>query len=323
MATTFILSDESLNSYGFRVLTNGLDIDSFKKNPIMLSMHDRSTLPIGKWENLRVEDKKLLGDAVFDDNDELARKIKSKVEQGILNATSIGIDIVELSEDRDLLEKGQYRPTVTKARLFEVSIVDIPSNANALKLNFPTKGIQLSGGFDEKSLELSLPRIKDNGNQTDKLNEMESVKLKLGLSKDADEKTVLDALNAKLSESKGPSEREINILMGLGKEKGFINDENEATYKNLAKADFDSVLGLVQGAKKEDPKPADNKQEDTGRFSDLLAKLSANLGGNANDRAKWTLGDWMDKDEAGLLKLKEEKPEQYAALAKAYYGRAV
>ena len=157
---TFILSDESLNSYGFRVLTNGIDIKSFEKNPIMLSMHDRSILPIGKWENLRVEDKKLLGDAVFDDNDELARKIKSKVEQGILNATSIGIDIVELSEDRDLLEKGQYRPTVTKSRLFEVSIVDIPSNANALKLNFPTKGIQLSGGFDEKSLELSLPRIQ-------------------------------------------------------------------------------------------------------------------------------------------------------------------
>lgn len=322
MATTFILSDESVNSYGFRVFTNGIDTSSFEKNPVALAMHERGVMQVvGRWVNIRKEGKQLLADIEFDEADEFALAVKGKVDRGFVKAASIGINIIEISQEKDLLSEGQYRPTVTRSLISEASIVDIGSNRNALKLNFPSKGVQLSGGFDEKLLELSLPRIQEIGNQTDKYKEMESVKLKLGLSKDADENAVLEALNAQLASKTGPSEREVEILMGLGKEKGFINEENESTYKNLAKADFDSVLGLINGAKKEG-KPAD-KAEDTGRFSDIIAKLSANMGGNASDRNKWTLGDWMDKDEAGLLKLKEEKPDQYAALTKAYYGRAV
>ena len=36
-----ILSDSSLNCYGYRVLTSGMSIEAFKKNPIMLYMHFR------------------------------------------------------------------------------------------------------------------------------------------------------------------------------------------------------------------------------------------------------------------------------------------
>ena len=36
-----ILSDSSLNRYGFRVLTSGMLIEAFKKNPVMLYMHFR------------------------------------------------------------------------------------------------------------------------------------------------------------------------------------------------------------------------------------------------------------------------------------------
>ena len=322
---TFILSDESVNSYGFRILSNGVDITRFKSNPVMLGMHNGNMLPIGRWENIRLENGQWLAEPVFDEADPVALEYKGKVERGFLKAASVGVDILEWSDDRSLLLQGQKFATATKSSFFEASLVPVGSNANALKLNFPSKGIQLSGGFDDKLLELSLPRVQENGNQADKLNEMESVKLKLGLSKEADEKAVLEALNAKLSENKGPSDREIEILMGLGREKGFIDDANEATYKNLSKADFDSVLGLIQSAKKAELK-ADTKEEekeDKGRFSDLIAQLGAKLNGGANDRSKWTLGDWMEKDEAGLLKLKEEKPDQYAALTKAYYGRAV
>ena len=43
-----ILSDSSLNCYGYRVLTSGMSIEAFKKNPIMLYMHSAMKVhPIG------------------------------------------------------------------------------------------------------------------------------------------------------------------------------------------------------------------------------------------------------------------------------------
>lgn len=107
----------------------------------MLWMHRRDdgwdftqVLPIGKWENIRVEDGKLLADPVFDENDMFAKLIQAKVEKGIVKGASIGIVPVELSDDPKNIEKGQTRSTVTKCELYEASVVDIPSNRNTVKL---------------------------------------------------------------------------------------------------------------------------------------------------------------------------------------------
>jgi len=139
--STFILSDESINDRGYRVLTSGIDTSRFSKNPIMLWMHRRdsdfnfsSVLPIGRWDNIRLEDGKLLADPVFDENDPLAQHIKRKVENGFLNAASIGIDIRKFTEEKEFLVEGQTRPTVTQCELYEASIVAIPANANAVQL---------------------------------------------------------------------------------------------------------------------------------------------------------------------------------------------
>ena len=44
---TFVLHDESVNTYGFRMLTSGANLEEFKKNPVMLLNHDDYSLPIG------------------------------------------------------------------------------------------------------------------------------------------------------------------------------------------------------------------------------------------------------------------------------------
>lgn len=41
MSKRIILSDSSLNRYGYRVLTEGINLEAFKKNPVMLYMHLR------------------------------------------------------------------------------------------------------------------------------------------------------------------------------------------------------------------------------------------------------------------------------------------
>lgn len=141
MQRSFILSDENINERGFRVLTSGIDLERFEKNPVMLWMHRRDggyeanqVLPIGKWDNIRIEDNKLMADPVFDENDTFAKLIKSKVDSGFVKGASIGIRAIELSDDPKLAQKGQTRATITKCELYEASVVDIPANKNTVQL---------------------------------------------------------------------------------------------------------------------------------------------------------------------------------------------
>lgn len=124
--TTFVVSDESVNSYGYVILTGGIDTTKFERNPVMLYMHERKTV-VGRWENIRKEGKRLLADAVFDDSTPLGVQVKNQVEKGFLKSASISVEIIEK-------ETVNGVETVTKSELTEISIVDIPANSNALKL---------------------------------------------------------------------------------------------------------------------------------------------------------------------------------------------
>lgn len=178
---TFILSDESVNCYGYRVLTDGIDLSLFEKNPLMLWNHSRAfrgtkdeVLPIGHWENIRKEGDRLLADAVFDEKDEFAQAVKSKVEQGILRMASIGFSVVATSEDKDVLVPGQTRPTVIKCLVKESSVTDIGGNRNALRL------------YDEFGDEINLsdagnhllPLLDQGGESTDTTNQKQNMELR-------------------------------------------------------------------------------------------------------------------------------------------------
>lgn len=132
---TFILHDETVNTQGFRMLTSGADLSVFKSNPVMLLNHNDWDLPIGRWENIRVEGTQILADADFDENDERVKKILDKVERGYLKAASIGAwPPLATSSDPLFMLPGQELPTVTKWIVREASICTIGSNHNALAL---------------------------------------------------------------------------------------------------------------------------------------------------------------------------------------------
>jgi hypothetical protein len=139
----FVVSDESINSYGFWLKTDGAELESFKNNPIGLWMHMRAwkgtkdeVLPICKWEDLTIEKGKIIATPDFDENDDFALQIASKVEGGYLRMASVGITVLATSAEKELLKPGQTRETVTKWRLREISVVDIGANSNALALAF-------------------------------------------------------------------------------------------------------------------------------------------------------------------------------------------
>ena len=51
----FIISDESVNRYGYRILSRGMSTASFEKNPVVFYNHGTFSLPIGKGKNLQHE----------------------------------------------------------------------------------------------------------------------------------------------------------------------------------------------------------------------------------------------------------------------------
>ena len=143
-AKRVILTDSSLNRHGFRVLTSGINLDGFLKNPIMLWNHFRDEgsaiwgnyLPIGHWEDIKVEGDVITAIPVFDEADELSRVIKQKYEAGTISTASIGANIEEATTDPSMMIPGQTKPTISKCDLLEVSMVDIPANSNAVKLYY-------------------------------------------------------------------------------------------------------------------------------------------------------------------------------------------
>ena len=165
-----ILSDSSLNRYGYRVLTSGMLLEAFKKNPVMLYMHFRDegspiwgeTKAIGLWEDIQLEGDGLSAIPVFDKVDQLSKDIAAKYEAGTYNAASVGIRIIATSANKDLLVPGQTRETVTESELMEASIVDIPANSNAVRLYDRSTSVLLAAGMDTNSVPaLSTTSFKD------------------------------------------------------------------------------------------------------------------------------------------------------------------
>lgn len=154
-----IITSESVNYYGFRVLTDGVDLTQFGKNPLMLWMHQRAfgnskdiILGLGNVIELRREVHPELGKVItglpaFDSTDEFAMRIYEKYENGSYRMASAGLIPRDWSDDPELILVGQRGETLTKSVLQEVSLCDIGGNDDALQIalyNEANERIELS-----------------------------------------------------------------------------------------------------------------------------------------------------------------------------------
>lgn len=322
MAKSFIIIDESrVNSYGFRTMIDGIDLKQYKRNPILLWMHIRAyrgtkdeILPLGRVENLRIEGeergkRKLLGDFVFDEKDEFAKQISQKVEDGFIRMASAGLDPLEWSDAIELKLPGQTRLTLTKSRLFEVSVVDIGSDDGALALWKDGKLVTLSAGGDNKEIPIF--------NNNEKTEDMKAIALKLGLPETASEQDILNKISVCLSLQtenltlKSELEQiKLSAITDAVKEavdaKKITADKKEH-FINLGKAvgieQLRETLSLIPSAVKP---------------TDVLNLSRGNVPGVTTTDAK-TLRELQAED---VLKLRKDNPEEYARLYKAEYGVA-
>lgn len=119
---TVIASDETLDRHGDVLPIEQWDLTKFMLSPRMLVDHNHEVASIvGKWENTRIQDNKLLMDANFHDFTELAKAVKQMVENGYLDTVSVGFIPHGPEEDGG---KGRFE-------LIETSWVTVPANPSA------------------------------------------------------------------------------------------------------------------------------------------------------------------------------------------------
>ena len=282
---------------------------------------DRDAMPIGRIDNLRTDGDRLIGTPVFDQNDEFAKKIESKWENGFLRMASAGIEIIETSDAPEHLLQGQTRRTITRCRL--VSIVDMGGNDEALQLyDRSGKVLKLAAGEDNDALPLLAPEKKDDpsgtapdgkaDNQTNKLTQSMNKEILqlLGLSETATEQEAVGAL--RLLKEKADKVETLQlasitaVVDGAIAEKRITADKKEH-FVNIGKAaGIDSLrttLSLMQPVRKptevirQTDAPRDDEPKTYAKLSDVPADQ--------------------------LEKLREERPQDYERLYKAEYGHDI
>ena len=302
------ISNESLNSYGTRVLTSGMNVEQYNRNPVLLYMHERGQV-IGYVKDLKVEGDEVTGELMFDEATELSQRCKKQWEFGSLKMVSAGIDIIETSDAPEFLVEGQTAPTITKSKLFEVSLVDIGANDDAIVLQ--KDGVRLTLG---KNAAEVLPLLhSSNNNQKTKQMDQEKLALQLGLPKDADEATI-EATLAKLQADGAEAET-------LRQERDTLRAARIETLVNAAIAEKkigeDKKQQFVDLGKKigaEELKQTFDAMSAQVKLSDVVGK-SNGAGGLNGQYAKLSE---VPSDE--LAKMREENPAQYKKLYKAEYG---
>ncbi|MGM9828040.1 MAG: HK97 family phage prohead protease [Muribaculaceae bacterium] len=309
-----VISTPRLNSYGARVLTEGIDLEQYQKNPVLLYMHRRGRkedMPIGIMENLRVEGDTLYGTPKFDDDTEDERNINKKWERGTLRMLSAGLDILEWSEEPALLVAGQTRPTITKSKLIEVSVVDIGANDDALQVGLYHEGKLLALAAGEENAHLPLLTVlakEDNEEQTPNNNQqkkMEKILLKLGLAPNATEDEAVAAIGQLQEEKSAMALARITDAVETAiKEKRITADKKEkylSLGKTLGLADLNALFADMAPAQK----PLD------------LVRPN----GSVQSAGSATL-TWANATPEQLQELRENNKEEYVRLYKENFGFA-
>ena len=302
------ISNDSLNSYGSRVLTSGMDVSQYNRNPVLLYMHERGNV-VGYVKDLKVENNEVTGELMFDCASELSQRCKKQFEFGSLRMVSAGLEILEMSEDKDLLVVGQTRPTITKSKLFEVSVADVGANDDALVLQRNGKMITLGRDGD-----CDLPLLNNN-NKQQKTEEMDNktIALQLGLPETATEAEI----SAKIAELKAVKEQNASLLqekekLTLARINSLVDQAIADKRIELNNKDQFVELGKKIGAE---------ELEKTLKAMHPAVKLSSVLGHQGGAPAgdqNFTKLSEVPADR--IAALRAENPKEYKRLYKAEYG---
>jgi phage head maturation protease len=203
--------------------SKGVNLKNFKRNPVVLWMHNYNELPIATSKSVRFENAdggRLIGKPVFHGRTPLSAEVWALIELGVLQAWSLGFiptHVQRLSpkevglkvpseEDKDKYIEGEgvldlrYLDTywrIKKAELLEYSSVTVPADANALSKSIRTLH---EGGRSVPTIEKML---RESGIE---IPELVPAEIKVG--KEDIEEIVAEEIAAEMSRLAEDAERE-------------------------------------------------------------------------------------------------------------------
>lgn len=321
MAKDVVISTSGLNCYGSRVLTSGIDLTQYQKNPVLLWMHrrgfGREVTVIGRMENLRIDGDRLIGTPIFDMSDEFAKQIASKWENNFLRMASAGIQIVETSDAPEHILQGQKRVTITRCKLEEVSIVDIGANDEALQLYASDENImKLAAGEQcdhlpllcvKENAEGTAPEVSDN-QPNNNLSMNKDILQLLGLPESATEQDAVNALRLlkdKADKADSLQLASINALVDNAIAEKRITADQKAHFVNIGKSAGIDALGATLNMMRPQSKP-----------NEVIHRSADQPGGDAPK----TYAKLSEVPDNEIPKLKEQNLNEYVRLYKAEFG---
>jgi HK97 family phage prohead protease len=263
----------------YLTLKHGEDnVDLSRKDILSLFVnHSTHELPIGIFEDVRLEDNKLKAWAVFDSEDEDSMKIFRKLSRGFLKSFSVGIDVITKVLTKE--EDGVKYYDVTEWAISEASVVGIPAIPNA-KVGLKDEELGSKPAKVEASVinqkqtqgntmtDIELQALKDNHAEALKTVGADSLKVErkrvgdiLSLQGDADikHKSIEDglsagdtaialnkSLNATIVKNKTDFEKAAEELAG---ENAKSDDGKDLSDEQLKEKEADEALDSVGGNK--------------------------------------------------------------------------
>jgi phage head maturation protease len=131
----FVLTSEIVDRDGDVVVINDLNIDNYKKNPVVFFEHDTRQNAVGNAYNIKKLKDKVTADVWFHELDEESKQIKRYVDAGVYRSGSIGFRVYGSRKRRAERDEKTPFETVNElmpTELYEFSVVKIPANPDAI-----------------------------------------------------------------------------------------------------------------------------------------------------------------------------------------------
>lgn len=300
-----ISSSERLNSYGFRVMASGIDFSDYRNNPIGFYCHNRNHPPICKWKDIQQSETDVSAEPEFDMEDEFGASVARKLENGFLNAASVGLVPLEWSDDPADKLPGQAMPTLKRSKCIEISIADIPSDKSAVVL------------FEENE-QGNLVQLTEV-----KLNAIFNTETKKSMDKE-----LLKVLN--LSEGAQPAEAVAAITGMKEMASGFVK-LTEALGLDPTKAKTEEGVGKITelttalADSTEKIKTLSEAAHVSAKVSEVLeaARKAGEDAARNGQPIEVNLKELERKDPQAVRKLIIDNPAEYAKLFEKAYGHKI
>lgn len=306
---TFVLSDESINTYGFWIPVSGIDLSGVQKNCPLYYEHRTWELPCGHVENIRLKDKQVLGDIVIEGGNDIEKEYIRKIENGDIKGCSFGFDPIEWSEDPEMLKQGQTRATLSKCCPYELSLAPLPGNKNALALRNQNDMITLSA---DKKYDF-IPDLNTPIN-------MKKVAILLGMAETATEDQICEGIKALQQKSTDAVALQKLVEETIG---GDLPEKEKAFFLKLSKTNMTEAIEFLALNKK----PVDQKETtETPATAGVIKKdiKVVDMIQKGKDQVELAKDgkdsfDYLQKhNSVELARIKKDEPEKYSKLVADY-----